>query len=117
MPREFQCPECGADILTFIRVGDLARCKGCGGECAVPDDATEKPGQLDPERSADPGEPFEVGGRRLECQFCGHDRFRRKEILMNTEWLTFFGVEYWDRSADTYVCRGCGYVMWFMPVE
>ncbi len=64
-----------------------------------------------------PGERFEVGGRSLECPFCAHDRFLRKKILMNTEWLTFFHLEHWDRKADTYVCRRCGYVMWFLPVE
>ncbi|HXF96675.1 MAG TPA: hypothetical protein VNI61_11310 [Gemmatimonadales bacterium] len=63
--------------------------------------------------SSDP-EPAEVGGRPLTCQVCGHTRFRRRRAKLNTTWMTFFELDWLNRSADCYVCDRCGFVHWFL---
>jgi hypothetical protein len=55
-----------------------------------------------------------IAGHELNCTVCGHDRFWRRQTLMNTPGLTFFGVEWANRQADNYVCDKCGHVLWFL---
>jgi len=42
MPLKFQCQNCGSDLYTkFLRRGELAACRECGAETAVPENAEE----------------------------------------------------------------------------
>jgi len=42
MALEFQCPNCGSDIVVrFLKAGEVAVCKSCGTESSVPATATE----------------------------------------------------------------------------
>lgn len=52
--------------------------------------------------------------KNLLCQFCGHDRFRWRNGLMNTPGMTFFNLDWANKSADCFICKRCGYVHWFM---
>jgi len=56
----------------------------------------------------------DVLGHSLKCQVCGHDQFWRQEVLLNTRTLTFFDMEWMNRSATCVICEQCGYVHWFV---
>lgn len=57
---------------------------------------------------------YNVLGQKLECQICKNDEFWMRETLMNTPGMTFFGVEWANKSATNYICGACGYVHWFL---
>jgi hypothetical protein len=57
---------------------------------------------------------YEVLGKKLECQICGHDEFLRKEGQLNTALATFFKFDWVDPSAMCFICDKCGHIHWFM---
>ena len=58
-----------------------------------------------------------IAGNILECSICGHNEFWTRNTLMNTPGLTFFGLEWANKTAVNYVCNSCGYVLWFLPLN
>jgi hypothetical protein len=60
-------------------------------------------------------ETIEAAGRVLKCLICGHDRFNKREALLNTGGMTFFGLEFMNDSAKCSVCDNCGFIHWFLP--
>jgi predicted RNA-binding Zn-ribbon protein involved in translation (DUF1610 family) len=56
----------------------------------------------------------QVKGHPLECTICKHQLFWTRETLLNTPGMTFFGLEWANKSATNYVCDNCGFVMWFI---
>lgn len=56
---------------------------------------------------------FEAGGREVFCPHCGRDVFESKEVLLNTRGLTFFKLDWLNRSATALVCVKCGLVQIF----
>jgi len=57
----------------------------------------------------------QVKGKKLVCPVCGHDHFWTRRTLMNTPGLTFFGLDWANRTSENYVCDSCGHVLWFLP--
>jgi len=57
----------------------------------------------------------EVAGRTLACLVCGEGRFTERKALLNTAILSFFDLDWANRSARCYVCERCGHVHWFLP--
>lgn len=55
-----------------------------------------------------------LGDRRIGCVVCGATRFDHREVLMNTSGLTFFDLDWANKSAAGAICRACGYVHTFM---
>ena len=55
-----------------------------------------------------------IMGHKLECQVCKHDKFWTRETLMNTPKMTFFKLDWANKTAQNYICDNCGYVHWFM---
>ena len=60
-------------------------------------------------------EPVAIGDKLLLCQFCGHDEFHSRSAQLNTPGLTFFGLDWANRSALCHICASCGYIHWFLP--
>ncbi|PKL83079.1 MAG: DNA-binding protein [Ignavibacteriae bacterium HGW-Ignavibacteriae-3] len=56
---------------------------------------------------------FSISGKKIICPFCGHDFFEVKSVLMNTPGLTFFGLDWANRSAFAVICTKCGKIEWF----
>ncbi len=54
-----------------------------------------------------------VKGKRLECPVCGNKRFFTRSSLLNTRGLTFFNLDWANKSATNYICGNCGYIYWF----
>lgn len=67
--------------------------------------------------SKQPDGTFEVEafGHRLTCGVCGNTTFRERTTLLNTALLTFFKMDWANRSATNFVCSRCGYIFWFLP--
>lgn len=59
-------------------------------------------------------ERFVGHGIKLECAICKNTEFWTRQTLMNTVGLSFFNLDWANKSATNYVCNKCGYVHWFM---
>ena len=53
----------------------------------------------------------------LSCQICGGLLFARREVKMTTTGMTFFDLDWLNKSAEGAICVRCGYVHTFMQVE
>jgi len=54
-----------------------------------------------------------VLGNPFTCRTCGTDRFYQREIKLQTTGLTFFDLDWLNRSADGAICAACGFVHTF----
>ena len=54
-----------------------------------------------------------VNGKSLVCPVCGHKEFWKRETLMNTPGMTFWGLDWANRQAENLICDSCGYIFWF----
>jgi predicted nucleic-acid-binding Zn-ribbon protein len=52
--------------------------------------------------------------RFLTCQVCEGNRFLQREIKMTTTGMTFFDLDWANKSADGAICLRCGFVHTFM---
>lgn len=52
--------------------------------------------------------------RFLSCQVCGGLQFAGREIEMTTTGMTFFDLDWLNRSAEGVICIRCGFVHTFM---
>ena len=52
-------------------------------------------------------------GTKLACSICGHDRFSVRQGLISNPFTAWLDMEWLHRSAQCFVCAGCGYVHWF----
>ncbi|MCF6094355.1 hypothetical protein L1765_10305 [Microaerobacter geothermalis] len=62
--------------------------------------------------SLGPGQ-YEAEGIKVVCPHCNHDRFKLGKAQLNTALLTFFNLDFANRSADTLMCERCGNIQWF----
>jgi len=53
-------------------------------------------------------------GRFLSCTVCAGLFFGRREVKMTTTGMTFFDLDWANKSADGAICMRCGYVHAFM---
>jgi len=51
--------------------------------------------------------------KELVCTLCGNHLFYSRSILLNTRFLTYFLLDWLNRSAKCYECSQCGYIHWF----
>ena len=49
----------------------------------------------------------------MNCLFCQFTEFDRTQYMLNTQGLTLLGFDAFNRQANCYVCRRCGYIHWF----
>ncbi|NYG55168.1 hypothetical protein [Nocardioides perillae] len=52
--------------------------------------------------------------RFLACHVCGGLLFARREVKMTTTGMTFFDLDWLNRSAEGVICVRCGFVHTFM---
>ena len=57
---------------------------------------------------------FEVAGIVVRCPHCGGEEFVEGRTLLNTAGMTFFNLDWANRSAATLACVGCGRIEWFL---
>jgi predicted nucleic-acid-binding Zn-ribbon protein len=56
---------------------------------------------------------FEVEGKAVKCSHCGAETFAEGEALLNTVGMTFFGLDWANKTATTLMCSVCGRIEWF----
>jgi hypothetical protein len=59
-------------------------------------------------------ETVEVNGKALRCVICSNNLFWTRSALLNTGAMTFFNLDWADKSATCFVCSECTYVHWFL---
>ena len=64
--------------------------------------------------AAPAGERYVVAGKAVSCSHCGHDHFVEGSAQLNTAGLTFFNLDWANRSAATLTCTACGRIEWFL---
>lgn len=52
--------------------------------------------------------------RFLSCHVCEGNVFAQREIKMNTTGMSFFDLDWLNKSADGVICVRCGFVHTFM---
>jgi|SRR5215469_2611177 len=56
----------------------------------------------------------QIFGQSLSCTVCGNRTFRERSSLLNTAGMTFFKLDWANKSATNFICSKCGYVFWFL---
>ncbi len=57
-----------------------------------------------------------VAGIAIRCEICHHTRFFEREAQLNTAVMSFFDLDWLNKSARCLVCERCGYIHWFLPL-
>jgi predicted nucleic-acid-binding Zn-ribbon protein len=62
---------------------------------------------------------YDAWGKRIVCPHCGGDDFAKSEAQLNTAAMTFFHLDWANKSATTLACTQCSRIQWFMeePVQ
>ena len=100
-----------ADVLAAAEAEALRRGLPID-EAFIPAEETQEPSVSD----EGDGELFESGGRNIVCTQCGHDRFRKRRVLLNTRGLTYLNLDWLNQGAMALTCRRCGLVQLFAKV-
>jgi len=61
-----------------------------------------------------PTERYSIADKEVVCPHCGHDEFIVGRAQLHTAGLTFLGLEWANRSANTLLCGVCGRIEWYM---
>jgi predicted nucleic-acid-binding Zn-ribbon protein len=57
-----------------------------------------------------------LSGLPLHCPHCQHTRFFERNWQLNTSGMSFFDLDWLNRSAKNFVCARCGRIEWFTEV-
>ena len=107
------CPECGSEYREGV-----PRCV----DCSVP--LAESPPQRPKVKGARafPGmtsatsvDSIQIAGKALRCHHCGSESMAQRKAQLNTAVLTFFDLDWLNKSATVFACTQCGFLHWFLP--
>lgn len=65
-------------------------------------------------RGSKEGRSYEVAGRTVTCSHCGGQVFEKGDAQLNTAGATTLGIDWLNRSATVFSCKGCGHLEWFL---
>jgi predicted nucleic-acid-binding Zn-ribbon protein len=57
---------------------------------------------------------YQIQGKSILCPLCGHSQFDQASALLNTPGMTFFGLDWANRTASLLCCKQCGRIEWFL---
>ena len=60
-----------------------------------------------------PGQ-YTACGKKVSCPHCGKEEFAEGSAQLNTAGMTFFNLDWANKSSTTLACMECGRVQWFM---
>jgi predicted nucleic-acid-binding Zn-ribbon protein len=62
---------------------------------------------------------YQMAGKEIRCSQCGSDSFALRTALLNTPGMTFFDLDWANRTATVLVCAQCSHLEWFLqsPVQ
>jgi hypothetical protein len=55
-----------------------------------------------------------INGKPLVCPHCGGTAFDQRNAQLNTAGMTFFNMDWMNKSATVFHCLGCGRLEWFL---
>ncbi|MGW7077737.1 hypothetical protein ACWGH2_23540 [Streptomyces sp. NPDC054871] len=58
-----------------------------------------------------------IGAMWINCQVCGGDLFREREVKLNSSGMEFMNLAWANESATGLICWQCGYVQLFVNQE
>jgi hypothetical protein len=61
----------------------------------------------------DPPSRYFAGGKQIVCEHCGHGLFDEGAAQLNTAGMTFFGLDWANKTATTLMCDACGRIQWY----
>ena len=64
-------------------------------------------------RGMGPGRYVAVG-EEISCPHCGGNEFAEGSAQLNTAGMTFFNLDWANKSSTTLACTRCGRVQWFL---
>ncbi|MFN7253497.1 MAG: zinc ribbon domain-containing protein [Anaerobacillus sp.] len=73
-------------------------------------DGEEKLNEMELEKI---GKKYKANEIEITCVHCNHDKFELGKALLNTRSLSFFDLDWLNKSANTVICKKCGYIHWF----
>ncbi|MBN8729883.1 MAG: hypothetical protein J0L64_05025 [Acidobacteria bacterium] len=56
---------------------------------------------------------LQVCGKQVACPICGETGFAARKVMLNTRKLTFFNLDFLNKTATIYRCLRCSHVLWF----
>ncbi len=56
---------------------------------------------------------FKVLDKKIICPNCGNDSFQTRDVLLNTPGMSFFGLDWANRTASALICTKCGRIEWY----
>lgn len=59
------------------------------------------------------GNHYSAVGKRICCPHCDSDRFVKGRAQLNTSLMTFFDLDWANKSATTLTCVMYGNILWF----
>lgn len=59
-------------------------------------------------------ETVEVKGHELKCPVCSNNEFWKGSAQLNSAVMTFFNLDWADKSATYFVCSECTHLSWFL---
>jgi predicted nucleic-acid-binding Zn-ribbon protein len=57
---------------------------------------------------------YQIQGKTITCPHCGHNQFDRGVALLNTPGMTFFDLDWANRTATILSCKQCSRIEWFL---
>lgn len=60
---------------------------------------------------------YRIAGRELACHHCDAGDFVEREVMLNTSGLSFFDLDWLNKSATGLICQACGFVHHFAKRE
>ena len=57
---------------------------------------------------------YSIAGKKIVCPNCGSDKFQMRDVLLNTSAMSFFGLDWANRSASALICTGCTRIEWYL---
>lgn len=55
-----------------------------------------------------------IKGNQLKCRICNNTNFYKRRAQLNTAVLSFFDLDWANKSATCYVCSNCANIEWFL---
>lgn len=68
---------------------------------------------LDQARKAMGPGHYELAGKPITCPHCQNDIFEAGDAQLNTSTMSFFNLDWLNKSVTVLVCTACGQIQWF----
>lgn len=56
---------------------------------------------------------YRLGERGVRCHHCGGTLFTKGQAQLNTASMSFFDLDWLNKSAWTLTCMDCSQILWF----